>query len=120
VSEPANDLLKNQPTVVSVPRKKDKPKVVKPPAIQALIDNSPQILCELGGLFVKAKDLNSRAKIRAMMKAILDFNSVDTSYPSVGNGDTKKRYADPLYGDAEESTPAIGGVRPIAGSENII
>ena len=120
MSEPANDLLKNQPTVVSVPRKKDKPK--KPPAIQALIDSSPQIMCELSELFVNtAKDLNSRAKIRAMMKAILDFNSVDTSYPAVGGGgDTKKSRYDPLYGDAEDSAPAVGGVRPIPGSENII
>jgi hypothetical protein len=114
-----NDLLKTDVAVVNIPKKRTKTAVKEPPAVQLLLTHSAEIMKELTDQFIEAKDLNSRAKIRAKMKAILDFASVDTSYPAVGTGE-KLTQNDPLGWEGNQGQPAIGGVRPIPGSENII
>lgn len=50
---------------------------------KALVDAAPDTMAELTKLFIEAKDLNTRVKIRLRMKALLDFLAVDTVYPKV-------------------------------------
>ena len=45
--------------------------------------SAPGIMAELMRGFIAARDLNSRARVRMQMKALLDLFSVDTEYPPV-------------------------------------
>ncbi len=81
---------------------------------------APQLMCELTALFIDAKDLNARVKIRARMKAVLDFISVDTSYPPIDPKQTQGIGAPGQYlypGDA-----MVGGGHPLLapGADNTL
>ncbi len=90
--------------------------------VSKFLADAPTTMAELTTEFVSAKDLNTRAKIRQRMKAVLDFISVDTSYPDVG-GDAGG--VPPLPGFQDGAImPARyiqnPTVRPIPGAENEI
>lgn len=94
----------------------------------SLQKDAPALMAELTQEFVDARDLNSRAKVRARMKAVLDFVSVDTSYPAIGTeapagGNMIGFGANPGY-DAPATIGAYnaprGGVLPIPGADNTI
>lgn len=89
---------------------------------------APSLMAELTKEFIGATDLNARAKIRARMKAVLDFASVDTSYPD--HADKKQPNNVGQFGDfigapgydmpAQPLMIGHGGVLPIVGADNTI
>lgn len=94
-----------------------KPKIAE--HVASFLDGAPEMMAKLTREFVEATDLNSRAKIRARMKAILDFVSVDTSYPAMdatGRGVDLAGYEYAVGG----GRTGVGGVHLIPGADNTL
>lgn len=85
--------------------------------VGSVLTDAPAIMAQLTGEFVEAKDLNTRAKIRQRMKAVLDFVAADTAYPDVepdGGGFGVPPAPPHRYINVNTN------VRPIAGADNTI
>lgn len=66
------------------------------------IESTPDVMADLMKQFIANTDLNTRARIRLRMKALLDLVSVDTSYPPVPALNPRQR---------EEDEGDVGGRR---------
>ena len=60
------------------------------------IASAPAVMADLMKQFIANTDLNTRARIRLRMKALLDLVSVDTSYPPVPALNQHQRQEDEL------------------------
>lgn len=49
--------------------------------IQAAIDAAPDVMAALVRQYIEKKDVDARVQVKMRMKAVLDFLSVDTTFP---------------------------------------
>ena len=86
------------------------------PLVAGLRDQAPQIMAELMRSFIEARDLNSRARVRMQMKAMLDLFSTDTDYPPVPALNEEQRMAREGIGAMlPRRGPAYGAYAPVQG-----
>lgn len=52
-----------------------------PDKIQMAIDSAPEVMAALVRQFIEKKDVDTRVQVKMRMKAVLDFLSVDTTFP---------------------------------------
>ena len=76
-----------------------KPAAAPGPLVEALREQAPDIMAELMRSFIRAKDLNSRARVRMQMKAMLDLFSTDTEWPPVPALNDAQRMAQGDFGE---------------------
>lgn len=50
-------------------------------AVQDAIDAAPEVMAALVRQFIEKKDVDCRVQVKMRMKALLDFLSVDTTFP---------------------------------------
>lgn len=86
---------------------KDQPDAV----IQDALLRAPETMAALMRKFIDKKDVDSRVQVKMQMKALLDFASVDTTFPENPLPDSKVKPAQDLVGAAPMIAPvAPGGV----------
>lgn len=87
---------------------KDQPDVV----IQDALNRAPETMAALMRKFIEKKDVDTRVQVKMQMKALLDFASVDTTFPENPLPDSKVKPArDGVVGAAPNIAPvAPGGV----------
>lgn len=74
--------------------------------VACVLEDIPGLMKALTEQFIAKTELSERAKIRLRMKALLDFVSVDTTYPKVPNLDGRPTPAPPVPAIGQALTPA--------------
>lgn len=83
--------------------------------------SAPGIMAELMRGFIAARDLNSRARVRMQMKALLDLFSVDTEYPPVPPLNEEQMVQRALQGGLQpgQFVPRVGQPLPAIGQPGL-
>lgn len=85
---------------------KDQPDVV----IQDALLRAPETMAALMRKFIEKKDVDTRVQVKMQMKALLDFASVDTTFPQNPLPDSRVKPAQDLaVGAAPMIAPVVGG-----------
>lgn len=88
--------------------------MVEDSRIAAVLEDIPGLMKALTEEFIAKTELSERAKIRLRMKALLDFVSVDTTYPKIPNLDGRPAPAAPAPAIGHALTPEVAlGAPPI-------
>lgn len=84
---------------------KDQPDAV----IQDALVRAPETMAALMRKFIDKKDVDTRVQVKMQMKALLDFASVDTTFPENPLPDSKIKPARDIVGGGPVIAPIMNG-----------